>query len=234
VPLQPFLLGLVEQQEILFRSRAKFDPTRFRVALINDTDLMTQSEIALQVFKRELLASDGYARQTWAPSGAPIIDAINNTVDYAVVSPVFTKPASPVTPTSHDCVIIIADGHAIANRTVATCTSAAFQFAGVAHGLAVGDRVFFTGASGFPTNIVADTFYFVVAANFTSTQFSVSATAGGVAIANGASFTGILTVRYANGVPLYFEKIPNDGAGNNTRILQPGEPLAIAIAPGAS
>lgn len=56
------------------------------------------------------------------------------------------------------------------------------------HGLEVGAPVMFTPTGGtLPTGLVAGTIYYVVAAGFTPTKFSVAATPGGAAIATTAA-----------------------------------------------
>lgn len=224
---QTFLDGLTELLEINYRSRAKFDPAKFRVALLNDTDAMTVNATHMAVLKKEVLHSDGYARGTWAPSGAPVKDTVNGKVDTPLVIVTLTKPGSPNTPLQYDCVALIADGTTVSNRLISSISSNAFQVTG--HGLVAGDRVFFDGASSYPSGITADTYYWVVGTDLTANQFRVAATSGGSALTVGGSFSGALTVRSANGVALHFEKIPVDGFGNNTRVLQPGANLTIAV-----
>ena len=225
MPFLPFLDGLVELLDIGFRSRAKFAPGSFRIILLNDTDLMTQNATLISVLGRESLNSEGYSRSIWAPSGAAIKNTGANTVAFASVIVNIVKAATPAIATQYDCAVLLADGSAIANRLITAITANAFQVA--SHGLIAGDRVFFTGASAYPSLILADTFYFVVSTGLTTDQFRVAATSGGSAIAAGSSFTGDLVVRYANGVAIGFDKVPNDGGGNNTRNLQASQTLEI-------
>lgn len=58
------------------------------------------------------------------------------------------------------------------------------------HGLTVGSPVSFATDGALPTGIVAGTTYYVVAAGFTATSFSVAATPGGTAIVTTATQSG--------------------------------------------
>lgn len=52
----------------------------------------------------------------------------------------------------------------------------------VAHGLNVGDEIFFTTTGTLPAGLTADTPYFVIAGGYDANDFEVAATAGGAAI----------------------------------------------------
>lgn len=227
----PFLDGLVAENEILYRGASGWPAGQFRVILLNDTDAMTQNAGIIEILKKEPLVSDGYARSTWAPAAAAVKNTVSNEVAFASDITTITKPASPAVVIQYDCVALLAAAPATANRVVESSASNAFQVTG--HGLVVDDRVFFTGASSYPSGIAADTLYYVAATSLTANQFRVAATAGGAALAVGSSFTGAMIARYANGVALRFEKIPVDGAGNNTRSLNPGGSLEVAVETGS-
>lgn len=80
-----------------------------------------------------------------------------------------------------------------------------------AHGLAVGDRIFFTTTGALPTGVTADTTtYYVIAAGHTADTFQFSATSGGSAINTSGSQSGVHTLRRA---PY--------GIGSSTTFLKP-------------
>lgn len=68
-------------------------------------------------------------------------------------------------------------------------------FSKTAHGLTVGDAVFFTTTGALPTGLTANTLYYVISTGLTADAFQVSATRGGAAVNTSGSQSGTHTVR---------------------------------------
>ena len=84
------------------------------------------------------------------------------------------------------------------------------------HGFSIGSPVVFATSGTLPTGLVAGTTYYVVAAGFTATTFSVAATPGGVAIDTTATQSGTHTVTgQPVGATALFRGIPGEGTMNN-------------------
>lgn len=64
----------------------------------------------------------------------------------------------------------------------------------VAHGLQVGDAVYFTTTGALPTGVTANTIYYVIAAGLTADAFEFSATYGGSAVNTSGSQSGVHTL----------------------------------------
>jgi len=79
----------------------------------------------------------------------------------------------------------------------ATCTMTIATPAVVtetAHGYAAGDKILFRTTGALPTNVTAETVYFVIAAGLTADDFQFSATAGGAAINSSGTQSGVHTL----------------------------------------
>lgn len=99
------------------------------------------------------------------------------------------------------------------------------------HGLEVGAPVVFATEGTLPGGITAGTTYYVIAAGFTPTEFSVAATAGGAAIETTGTQTGTHTVTgQPVGATALFRGQPGEGSMNggeaNTAQLQT-YPIAV-------
>jgi hypothetical protein len=226
----PLLDGMVELLEIGYRSRPKFDPTKFKLLLVNNTDAITQNATFMQLLKLELSEADGYRRAAWTPTAAAVKNISANSADFAPVLVAIAKLATPIVTQQWDCVVLVADASAGANKLITSIVSNAFQ--ATAHGFVAGDRVFFDGATAYPAVVVADTYYFVSATSLTADQFRVAATSGGATLTVASSFTGLLRARCANGVAIGYQQVPTDGVGNNTRNFEPGQTVSISVEQG--
>jgi len=63
-----------------------------------------------------------------------------------------------------------------------------------AHGLQVGDQVYFTTTGVLPTGISANTLYYVISAGFGANSFEISASRGGAAVNTSGSQSGVHTM----------------------------------------
>jgi microcystin-dependent protein len=63
-----------------------------------------------------------------------------------------------------------------------------------AHGLQVGDQVFFTTSGALPTGITANTLYYVISAGYGANAFEISATRGGSAVNTSGTQSGTHTM----------------------------------------
>lgn len=78
--------------------------------------------------------------------------------------------------------------------TVTIATPAVFSL--TAHGLVVGDKVYFTTTGALPTGLTANTIYYVIAAGLTANAFEVSTTSGGSAVNTTGTQSGVHTLRF--------------------------------------
>lgn len=98
-----------------------------------------------------------------------------------------------------------------AEVTISNGASAVVTAAG-GHGLTVGSPVVFATTGTLPTGLTAGTTYYVIAAGFSPTAFSVSATPGGAAINTSTVGTGTHTVTgQPAGATALFVGIPGEG-----------------------
>ncbi len=110
--------------------------------------------------------------------------------------------------------------------TISTATPGVVTWAG-GHGLEANARVMFTPTGGtLPTGLSPDTAYFVVATGLAPTQFSVSSTPGGPAIATTAAGTAtsiIATATPAGETDMFYglvmSRTKNAGEANTARML---------------
>ena len=63
-----------------------------------------------------------------------------------------------------------------------------------AHGLAIGDAIYFTTTGGLPTGLTINTLYYIITAGFGVNSFQVSATRGGTAINTSSAGSGTHTM----------------------------------------
>lgn len=120
----------------------------------------------------QLIAINGTNLSTWPATGS------------------FTNRKSNFTSTTRPILIKggKASGTALGTFTVTIASPGVFTK--TAHGLAVGDEVYFTTTGALPTGLTASTKYYVVAGGFTVDAFEVSATSGGTAITTSGSQSG--------------------------------------------
>lgn len=80
------------------------------------------------------------------------------------------------------------------------------------HGLTVGSPVVFASSGTLPTGLTAGTTYYIIAAGFTATAFSVALTPGGVGIETTSAGTGTHTVTgQPAGATALFIGMPGEG-----------------------
>lgn len=72
-----------------------------------------------------------------------------------------------------------------------------------AHGLAVGDKIYFSTTGALLTGITAGTYYYVITTGLTSTQFQFSATSGGSAINTTGTQNGTHYTNFESGLGQY-------------------------------
>lgn len=87
--------------------------------------------------------------------------------------------------------VTAATGQLVGVVTISNATPAVVSK--VAHGLSIGDEIFFTTTGGLPSGLTINTPYFVIAAGFGVDTFEVSATSGGAAINTGSAGSGTHT-----------------------------------------
>lgn len=192
--------------------------TNERLILLSDSNLLTDSSSLIEFLSREPLESAGYTRGSVNLSGWGW-DEVTASIKSAIVSANYT--ASAVNVIQFDAVGVLVKGSATANKTITAISGADLTCA--AHGLSAGDRLFFTGTATPPTNLTLNQFYYVLNTALTSNTFRLASTPGGSAISPGNSWTGTLTMRYANGLVLVWEQRPDDGGGNRTYTINAGQ-----------
>ena len=89
-------------------------------------------------------------------------------------------------------VVALANGTSVGAATISHATPAVVTH--VAHGLIVGDSLYFTTTGALPAGLTINTPYFVIAAGFGVDAFEISATSGGAAINTTSDGSGTHTL----------------------------------------
>ena len=201
------------------------DNHSIKVVLLDGADVLAEDSTINTVLTLEPLTSEGYARQTISVGGWGI-DTILKAVKSTLVSAQFTAASLPI---QFDGIGILSDGAATANKAVTSISGSPSTFTINGHGLSSGDKVFFSDASSYPLDLVAGQLYYVISSGLTANTFRLSATLGGSAISVGSSWVGDLVCRYANGKMLFIELRADDGSGNRTFTIQPGQTHTVRV-----
>lgn len=82
----------------------------------------------------------------------------------------------------------------IGNPTISIASPAVVSL--TAHGLGIGDSIYFTTTGALPTGLSANTLYYIISAGFGANSFQISATRGGSAINTSGSQSGTHTLKY--------------------------------------
>lgn len=120
----------------------------------------------------QLVSVDGTNLSTWPATGT------------------FTNRKSNFTSTTRPILIKGGKASGTALGTVTVTIASPGVFTKTAHGLAVGEEVYFTTTGALPTGITASTKYFVIAGGLTADNFEVSTTSGGSAVNTSGSQSG--------------------------------------------
>lgn len=99
------------------------------------------------------------------------------------------------------------NGGSIGTVTISNATPAVISR--TAHGMSIGDIVYFTTNGGLPTGITANTPYYIVTAGFGANSFRISLTAEGTTINTSSAGTGTHTV-FKRGRGIYIQGVPLD------------------------
>jgi hypothetical protein len=215
-------------QDIL---KVYFQRSGFQVALLQNSNGLTEQSTMIDFLSRELLEIQGYSRRPISFAEAEDTPG-NDLVAKAVKFPEqrVTFLAGATLPLQFDGIALIYGAKVTGNFKI-TAISNGSDLGPVPILLAVGDQVFFTNAlNDVPTGLNLTTVYFVREIAADRSWFRVAATAAGANLTGlGSTWTGDLIARLAAGVIVNWEQRSPDGLGDRTFTIQQSQSHTIRV-----
>lgn len=196
----PSISMLQRLTEEHFNSVPTPDPNKFYLILCNPVSAFTSATDLATVIQAESLQANGYVRSQYNPA-AGTYDA--SAIRYELPSTTANFSALGAS-YSFNTAYLLSGASATANKPVTSMTAANDQITITGHGLAVGDKVLFTGTGAIANPLVKGTIYYVQAIVDVD-NLKIAATNGGALINLTTDSSGSLDARYANGELEFFE-----------------------------
>lgn len=196
-PANIMLQRLAEEH---FNASPAPDPNKFYLILCNPVSAFTSLTDLATVIQAELIQTNGYVRSQYNPA-VGTYDTTQGRYELPSTTANFSALGASY---SFNTAYLLSGSSATANKPVVGMTQANDQITITGHGLAVGDKILFSGTGAIANPLVKGTIYYVQAI-LDADNLKIATTNGGAAIDLTTDSSGSLDARYANGELEFFE-----------------------------